>query len=204
MLSVVFTLAAAIVLGMRHATDADHVAAITTIVSRERSLARASRVGVVWGLGHSATILLVGGAIILLRVVLPDRVTNGFEILVALMLVVLGVRSLMGARHEHPPMPMPPFVVGLVHGLAGSAAAALLIVPLIPSAVWAVVYLLVFGLGTIVGMMLLTAMIAGSTLYATRRVARLDRWIRVGAGVASLAFGIALLVMRVPALIAAR
>jgi high-affinity nickel-transport protein len=188
------TLAAAIVLGMRHATDADHVVAVTSIVSRERSLGRASWVGVLWGLGHSATILLVGGAIVVLRVVLPARITTGFEIVVALMLVVLGVRSLLGMKHEHAPLPLPPFVVGVVHGLAGSAAAALLIVPLIPDPLWALLYLFVFGMGTIVGMMAITSIIAGSTIYATARMARLDRWIRAGAGVASLTFGTVLLV----------
>src|SRR5205814_3722906 len=114
------------------------------------------------------------------------RVTNGFEIAVALMLVVLGVRSLLGMKHEHAPLPLPPFMVGVVHGLAGSAAAALLIVPLIPDPIWALLYLLVFGIGTIVGMLVITSIIAGSTIYATARVARLDRWIRVGAGLASL------------------
>jgi hypothetical protein len=185
----VLTLAAAIVLGMRHATDADHVVAVTTIVTRERSLGRASWVGVLWGLGHTATILLVGGAIVLLRVVLPARITTGFEIVVALMLVVLGVRGLMGMKHEHAPVPAPPFIVGVVHGLAGSAAAALLIVPLIPDPLWAVAYLLVFGAGTILGMMVITSIIAGAAIYATSRIALLDRWIRMGAGVTSLTFG---------------
>ena len=81
-------------LGMRHATDPDHVVAVTTIVSQQRSLARAARTGVLWGLGHTATIILVGGAIVLLKVRLsgiPPRVGLSLELAVAVMLIVLGL-----------------------------------------------------------------------------------------------------------------
>ena len=190
----VFILATALVLGMRHATDADHVIAVSTIASRERSIWRASLIGMWWGAGHMTTILLVGGAIVGFKLVLPPRINAAFELCVALMLIVLGVRGLLTAYQPRSRIqPVSPFAVGVVHGLAGSAAAALLILPLIPNPAWAVLYLLVFGLGTIGGMATLTWAIAGSTMYATRRIRGLDRWIIAGAGAISLCFGAFLL-----------
>src|ERR1700741_4210735 len=86
-------------LGMRHATDPDHVVAVSTIVSRERSIPRAGWVGILWGIGHTLTILLVGAAIILFGVVIPPRLGLTLEFSVALMLILLGVLNLTGAMH---------------------------------------------------------------------------------------------------------
>src|SRR5919199_6810868 len=96
MLSTLSVLALGFVLGMRHATDLDHVIAVTTIVSQQRSVARAAGVGALWGVGHSATILLVGGAIVLFRVAIPPRLGLAMEFAVAVMLVVLGAANLSG------------------------------------------------------------------------------------------------------------
>ena len=165
-------------LGMRHATDADHVVAVSTIVSRERSVRAAGMVGALWGIGHTVTILLVGGAILLFGVVISPRVGLTMEFSVALMLVLLGTMNLTGAMkrmdevaHEHhhgkeAPAPhvheaiahgrsrlslLRPLVVGVVHGLAGSAAVALLVLTTIHDAAWGLLYLLVFGIGTVGG-----------------------------------------------------
>ncbi|HEU4996157.1 MAG TPA: hypothetical protein VFT29_15175 [Gemmatimonadaceae bacterium] len=190
-------LATALGLGMRHATDPDHVLAISTLVSRRGSPWRASGIGVLWGAGHMATILLVGGAIVAFNVTLPPRANDAFEGCVALMLIALGARSLLASRRARgAPRFASPFAVGVVHGLAGSAAAALMIVPLIHDGVRATLYLVVFGIGTILGMTLLTCAIAGSTMYVTRRVRGLDRWIGLGAGAMSVSFG-ALLLYRI-------
>src|SRR5919202_4049561 len=96
MLSTLSVLALGFILGMRHATDPDHVAAVTTIVSLQRSVTRAAGVGALWGLGHTATIVLVGGAIILFRLAVPPRLGLAMEFAVAVMLVTLGVRSIAG------------------------------------------------------------------------------------------------------------
>jgi high-affinity nickel-transport protein len=190
-------LATGLLLGMRHATDPDHVVAVTAIISRERSLWRAGGVGLLWGAGHGATILLVGGAIAVFGLVLPSRVNDAFELGVAVLLIVVGARNLVDA-HSHAALriPLPPFFVGVVHGLAGSAAAALLLVPLIADVHLAALYLIVFGAGTLVGMMVLTCAIAASTLYAARRVRGLNRWIQAGAGATSAILG-ALLIYRI-------
>ena len=181
-------------LGMRHATDPDHVVAVTTIVAQQRSLGRAARTGVLWGIGHTTTIMLVGGAIILLKVQLsaiPPRVGLSLEFAVAVMLVVLGLLTLAGGERRVADSTARPLTVGFIHGLAGSAAVATLPqVALIPNPVWAVTYLAVFGVGTIVGMMLITASIAAPSLMAVNRFAGLNRTLRIASGVASIAFGL--------------
>ena len=181
-------------LGMRHATDPDHIVAVTTIVSQQRSLARAARTGVLWGIGHTATIFLVGGAIIVLKVQLdgiPPRIGLSLEFAVAVMLVVLGLLTLAGGERRVVDSPARPITVGFVHGLAGSAAVATLPqVALIPDPRWAAGYLAVFGVGNIAGMLLITVSIAAPSLFATRRFVGMNRTLRIASGVVSIAFGL--------------
>ena len=201
--------------GMRHATDPDHVVAVTTIVARERSVLRAAAVGAQWGLGHTATILLVGALIVGFKLTISPRVGLSMELAVAAMLVTLGVLNLANVRparaHAHaaqsdadadadggagapaPALPartLPPFVVGTVHGLAGSAAATLFVTSLIPDPLWALGALAIFGLATVLGMTLVTVALAVPSAYAASRVASLQRGIRLASGVASIAFGL--------------
>jgi sulfite exporter TauE/SafE len=240
-------------LGMRHATDPDHVVAVSTIVSRERSIPRAGWIGILWGVGHTLTILVVGAAIILFGVVIPPRLGLTLEFSVALMLILLGVLNLTGAMHwlshrfspthpqhrgthshlhshgdyahvhphshttatsgaaaaDHhgtevePPHwlrapfarlgifhSLRPLLIGIVHGLAGSAAVALLVLGTIREARWAVFYLLVFGLGTIVGMMLMTLAFAIPFTFAGNRFGWLNKGLVTTTGVVSLIFGL--------------
>jgi hypothetical protein len=181
-------------LGMRHATDPDHVVAVTTIVSQQRSLARAARTGALWGMGHTATILLVGGAIILLKVQLsgiPPRLGLSLEFAVAVMLIVLGLLTLAGNDRRVAESTARPITIGFVHGLAGSAAVATLPqVALIPNPLWAAGYLAVFGLGTIAGMLLVTVSIAAPSLLAVHRFHGLNRTLRIASGMASVGFGL--------------
>jgi len=236
-------------LGMRHATDPDHVIAVTTIVSRHRSTASAAVIGALWGVGHTLTILVVGAGIVLLGWVIPPRLGLSLELSVGVMLVVLGIMNLTGVlqritetvtpatgapgtvhahahphgdyvhthvhghepeAHPHAPDQTPlaqldrrlgslglyqaarPLVVGVVHGLAGSAAVALLVLATIGNTAWSIVYLFVFGVGTIVGMMLITAGIAWPFAYAGARFTRLPGRLRVVSGVISLLVGLAL------------
>jgi high-affinity nickel permease len=200
-------------LGMRHATDVDHVLAVSTFVGREKSMRSAALVGALWGVGHTLTILVVGGAIVLFGVVLPARVGLAMELCVAVMLVSLGVINLVGSRrgrqaqdrsHPHPHLPRGPldrlgklralrsFAVGVVHGLAGSAAVALLVLATIRQPFAAVLYLLVFGVGTVVGMMLITSAIAAPIVYSGRQLSGWDRHLGWVTGLLSLGFGLAL------------
>jgi high-affinity nickel permease len=239
-------LAIGFLLGMRHATDPDHVIAVSTIVSRERSILKAALIGVLWGVGHTLTILLVGAGIILFGLAIPVRVGLTMEFSVGLMLILLGVLNLSGAMRwitekfspAHPPVTgshahihdhgsqihlhwhshqperehhgesltppnwagggsrlglfhtLRPLFVGLVHGLAGSAAVALLVLSTIRAPQWAVLYLLIFGVGTIAGMMLITAAISLPFSFAGYKFAWLNKSLVVGSGVLSLAFGL--------------
>ena len=207
-------------LGMRHALDPDHVIAITTIVSKQGTTSRAALIGAMWGVGHTMTIFVVGAAIILFNVVIPVRLGLSMELAVGAMLILLGVLSLTGttqrlqsrfapetaphasAEHTHPFwMPRPfqgfglynalrPLLIGIVHGLAGSAAVALLVMTTIRDPWWALAYLLLFGVGTIAGMMVITAVISTPFIHTARKYSRLNRGITLASGLLSLGFGI--------------
>jgi len=189
--SLLFTFITSLLLGMRHATDPDHIVAVTTIVTRERSVAKAAGVGAVWGIGHTITLLIVGGAIIGFKVAMNARLGLSLELCVAIMLIVLGLLNLFNVRARTSGISATrPFLVGVVHGLAGSAGAALLIVPLIDDPRWAAIYLLTFGLGTIVGMALITLTIAFPSLLAAAHLPNFQRSLRIASGAVSLVFGL--------------
>src|SRR4051812_24747938 len=150
-----------LVLGMRHATDADHIAAVSTIVATDRTTRGAALIGAMWGVGHSVSVMLVGGALVLFRLTMPPRVALGLELGVAVMLVVLGIRALVWrTRSVQVRSLRRPMLIGVVHGLAGSAVLALLVIGATPSAVVASVYLVCFCAGTVMGMGAITALLA--------------------------------------------
>jgi hypothetical protein len=190
-MSLFITFVTSLLLGMRHATDPDHIVAVTTIVARERSVVKAAGIGAVWGLGHTITLLLVGGAIIAFKIGFNARLGLSMELCVAVMLIVLGLLNLFDVKmRTGAPSTSRPFFVGVVHGLAGSAAAALLIVPLMDDPRWAALYLITFGLGTIVGMSIVTISIAAPSLLAAAHMPSLQRSLRVASGAVSLVFGL--------------
>src|SRR6201998_959547 len=232
-------------LGIRHATDPDHVIAVTTIVSRQQSIRHAGLIGVLWGLGHTITIVLVGTGIMVFNLAIPPPIGLAMELAVGLMLILLGVLNLTGLtgwiterftpehsagvvhthvhRHggeahvhthahdpdahlgleERPQGPVQqllarlglyqllrPLAVGIVHGLAGSAAVALLVLTTIRSPRWAIAYLLVFGLEAIAHMMLIPMTRGAPFAYTGNRFASLNRGLGVASGVISVAFGL--------------
>lgn len=227
-------------LGMRHATDADHVIAITTILNRTRRAADTTLIGALWGAGHTITVLTVGVLIIVFNVVIPPALGLAMEFAVALMLIGLGVLNLTGGlanvterltpstplhvhEHAHAPLRTPdkaphshlhghgadrglsraelgaslgwyqllrPLVVGVVHGLAGSAAVALLVLGTIEGTGAAIAYLVIFCLGVAAGMAVLTTIIGLPLLAANTRWRQINRWLTIGSGLLSLAFGL--------------
>ena len=228
-------------LGMRHATDADHVIAVTTILNRSRRFAHMTLIGALWGLGHTVTVVLVGIAIIVFNVVIPPPVGLAMEFAVALMLIALGVLNLTGGLRQlterlTPPAPLHghphehlhahddddgehphrhahlhghgtdadlslvetfgwyqllrPVAVGLVHGLAGSAAVALLVLATIDDRAAALAYLVIFCVGVAAGMAVLTTVIGLPFWVAKARSAQINRWLMIGSGLLSLAFGL--------------
>ena len=218
-------------LGMRHATDADHVIAVTTILNRSRRFLDTTLIGALWGLGHTVTVVIVGVLIIGFNVVIPPPVGLAMEFAVALMLIGLGILNLTGGLRSFtervtPPAPIHahdhahsgeshahlhghgehpglvatlgryqlirPVVVGLVHGLAGSAAVALLVLATIQDTGTAVAYLFIFCIGVGAGMAVLTTIIGLPFMISGARSAQINRWLTIGSGMLSLAFGLLL------------
>jgi len=187
-----------LLLGLRHAADPDHVVAVTAITARTRRVLPATLLGIVWGLGHTLTLFVVGAGIILFNWSVPPRLGLAMEFCVALALVVVGLLNLGRGRRPDPELEGrgdgPPvrraFVVGLVHGLAGSAAVALLVLATVQDPWWACGYLLVFGLGTLFGMGLITTGFGLPVATAVRRWGGAGQLIRFSTGVLSLAFGL--------------
>jgi high-affinity nickel-transport protein len=177
-------------LGVRHAVDPDHVVAVGTMATRSFSFRRSASLGALWGAGHTLTIMLVGGAIVLLRTAVSPRIALAMEFGVAIMLIVLGVMNLFGAhRGEQPASSVRPLVVGMVHGMAGSAAIALLVLATIRDSALGLVYLLCFGVGTIAGMVAVTALLVLPLSLVVTRAGISRQWLAAASGLASLAFG---------------
>lgn len=249
MTSVIPIAALGFFLGMRHATDADHVIAVSTIVSHNKRPLSAAIIGAFWGIGHTVTILLVGGGIILFGWVIPPRLGLSLEFAVGLMLILLGLMNLRSVlqlvaerrpvvdhphtevhshahshgdyvhhhphghtpeAHPHDPDRTPvnwldrhlgewrgyralrPLLIGVVHGLAGSAAVALLVLATIQDPRWGLLYLAIFGLGTVLGMMLITLVVALPFAYTHRYGPRINLGLRLASGALSLGFGLLL------------
>jgi High-affinity nickel-transport protein len=181
-----------LLLGVRHALDPDHVIAIGTITARAPSVRRSAGVGALWGLGHAVTILGVGGTIVLLRAAISPRAGLMMEFAVAAMLIALGFLNLAYARHTEPaaPSPIRPFIIGMVHGMAGSAAIALVVLATISDPAVGMLYLLLFGVGTIAGMIVVTTLMTVPMTMMVARTGVSRRWLTVASGLVSLAFGV--------------
>ncbi len=230
-ISIGATLALGLVLGLRHALDADHVAAVATLVEGQGALRRAALTGFVWGVGHAVTLGIVGGLLVALRVTVPERIALLFEFAVGLMLVGLGVRALLaGVRpslHVHPhehdgvahahlhlhavrhdagstaaphhhPHPLRgglrPFLVGSLHGLAGTGALVLLVLTTLPTVFLGWLYLGIFGLGSIAGMLLMSLALGAPLALAHARANSLYVLLRLAAGAGSVGLGVLLCV----------
>jgi hypothetical protein len=210
-------IAVGLLVGTRHAFEPDHLAAVSTLVTTSKSPRGATALGLLWGLGHTISLLAVGIVLVLVDGVLPARLGVAFELAVAAMLVVLGVRAVIrgvrnsdghtglhrhgGAAHSHGgahdhvhlgarPLAWRPLTIGLVHGLAGSGALTALAFAELPTTTARVVYMLLFGLGSIAGMALATG-IAGAALARMARGGNARRVLAITSGCASCICGIA-------------
>lgn len=148
---------AGIGMGLRHALDADHVAAVMSLLQRGVSAGRAARVAALWALGHSVSFVLVGVAVIGLGLRAPPRFDVAVDLLVAATLVTLGTLALRGGPQDLARTSARPVAVGMVHGLAGSASLALVSSTTLPSRGAAAMYLALFAAGTVLGMVAVTA-----------------------------------------------
>lgn len=204
-------------LGLRHALEADHVVAVSTIVGRCGSVWRSSIVGAFWGLGHTAALLVATIFVLLFRVAIPANTALGLEFIVGLVIVALGIgllRQLIrdgmtvhahdrkGGRHLHlhrnaatadahaRAHRMRPFLVGVLHGLAGSATLTLFVLSTLSSAWAALAYVLVFGVGTIAGMLAMSAAIGLPFRLAAAGGVKLVVPVQGAAALSSIAFGL--------------
>jgi ABC-type nickel/cobalt efflux system permease component RcnA len=209
------------ILGLKHALDADHLVAVSTIVSERKGFWSSTIVGALWGLGHTASLVVVGLAVIAFNFHIPEKIAMIMELFVALMLIGLGANVLWKIRkgatfhvhthdhhdhlhihphlheqasevqHEHHGMKFnkKPFFVGMVHGMAGSAALMLLVLSTISSRAVALLYIAIFGFGSVGGMCVMSALI-GLPFSLTAKHDRLNAIIRTSAGVISLFFGL--------------
>jgi hypothetical protein len=204
--SVAVVLLVGVLLGLRHATDPDHIAAMTTLVAsgRERAARSAAGLGTWWGIGHGITLVVFGVPILLAERFVPERVQQGAETAVAALIVFLAIRLLVRWRHgyfdlhahphpeqehrHHVRTPLGALGIGLVHGIGGSAGVGILLLATIPSETVAVASLLLLALFTAVSMAVVTVGF-GMTL-SSRPVASASHAVVPALGALSLAFGV--------------
>jgi high-affinity nickel permease len=220
------TLGLGLLLGLKHALEADHLIAVSTIVTREQSPWRALGIGLWWGAGHTLTLLLTGVVVLGLKTQIPPPLGLSLEFLVGIVLVGLGLTTLYDCwrkrlhahSHIHPDIVslhkerhthfhthaessahrhshrvhvgFKPLLIGMVHGLAGSAALMLLVLTAIPSAMLGLLYVVLFGCGSIIGMGLVSFLMGMFVTFASDWLHELDLRLRVVTGVLSTAFGV--------------
>jgi hypothetical protein len=211
------------VLGLKHATEADHVIAVSTFVSREKSLLRSCWIGLFWGAGHTLSLAIAGSLLLLLKVNISSSVSGWLEFGVAAMLVGLGARALYRTwkdalhvhRHVHTHIPgraghthwhlhvgaadthsgwlhvgLRPLLVGMVHGAAGTGALMLLVLSTIQSPLQALLYIVIFGAGSIAGMLIVSLLLAAPLRWIAGHSESGYRFIHATAGVLSCVFGV--------------
>lgn len=200
-------------LGFEHAMDPDHVAAVSTIVGQIMNLKKASVIGILWGMGHTTTIVLTGILILVLKVRLPNWFSPYLELFVGIMLILLGLDILWKVKkkklHIHPHRHGDKihihfhshkgssdhnhihrsYLVGLVHGLAGSASITLLVLTSIKSMFIGIIYLILFGIGSIIGMLMISVIIYLPFLF-TSRYNKINILIKGGIGLVSVIIGL--------------
>jgi hypothetical protein len=189
-------------MGVKHALEADHLAAVCTLVAGDGSVTRAAKVGALWGIGHGAVIVLAGGLLVAMGASVPTPIALGLDIAVALMLIGLGAAALRSLTLQAAQPALAgapsgralgrPLAVGLLHGASGTAALTLLVASTITVRSHAVAFVVIFGLASIAGMALVAAAVAWPLRSAARRAPALMRMLRGLAGAASIAAGIAI------------
>jgi len=221
--STISMLAFGFLLGLKHAIEADHIAAVSTIASEHASLVRSTLVGAFWGVGHTISLLVAGAAIAFLHIEISNRMSLVLEFAVGLMLIVLGARVLRkivrgghlhmhvhqhgGRLHAHPhihetrdhdatsnhhglKLHRRPLIVGMIHGLAGSGALMLLVLSTIHQPLIALGYVVVFGLGSTGGMMVMSVLVGLPAILTAQRFARVNLVLRATAAGFSVVLGL--------------
>ncbi len=208
------------IFGFRHALEPDHIVAMVNILTKTKSFKKALSHGTAWGIGHTLTLLVVGTAILFFSLSIPRDVTLLFEAIVGLMIIVLGASVLfeiwkgkihihMHAHddikhahfhthenaknhiHQHDNSALSrPLIIGTIHGLAGSAALMLLVLSTIKSAFTGILYILVFGAGTVLSMAIISCIVSFPFIFTGKVYKNLHVWLNIGSGLGSILFGL--------------
>lgn len=187
------------ILGLKHATDPDHVVAVTTFLGKERQLRRACGIGLFWGLGHTIALSIAGLVVIGLKIPISKWLADRLELVVAAMLIILGARLISTVHtrwHEHHHdfgwrrLGLRPMLVGIVHGTAGSAALTLLVLSTMSSTINGLLYVLIFGVGSMLGMLVISLLLSLPIRLAGERMAAAIRPLQMSTGVLSCGFGL--------------
>lgn len=192
MSSVFFTLILGFILGIKHAFEPDHMIAVSTIVADQKNPLKAALVGTFWGLGHTSSLFIIGFAVLLLKLSIPEKLSMSFELFVGIMLVILGVRAIrqrkvtLNTHRKHHTS----FLIGTVHGLAGSGALMLLVLATIPSLTQGLYYILLFGFGSTLGMSAMSFLLGLPFIFSAGKFPQLEKYLRLIAGTLSILFGL--------------
>lgn len=205
-----------LILGTLHALDADHIVAVSTLITETKSIKKTAKLGIFWGIGHTAALLMIGLSVMLLKITIPEQFGTPFELIIGGIIILLGIKILyttFGTKththmHTHGDLshthihltrekeknhhrkPLTAFLIGTIHGTAGSAALMLIVLSTITKPLEEIIYIGVFGLGTILGMSLVTTVIGWSLITTTKKINRIQKPLHATIGVASILFGV--------------
>lgn len=186
-----------LVLGIKHSIEPDHIIAVSTMVSNQKKLWRSTLTGIFWGIGHTITLFIVGMVLVLLKGELPEVWAMSLEFLVGIMLVYLGFKNFVSVKaayrqsHKHDKASLVKVtVIGFIHGLAGSAAMVILTLSTVKTVWECALYILVFGVGTIAGMLIFTTILGIPFVYSSKLNFKWNRGLMQAAGTVSFLFGI--------------
>lgn len=200
-------------LGIKHAFEADHMIAVSQIVNKHNNPLKAALVGTFWGMGHTTSLFIIGLIVLLAKISIPINISLLFELLVGVLLVFLGIKSLTKIKsiihshihkhydqthshahqhssQEHKHSHKSSFIIGSLHGLAGSGALMILVLSTIRSTLSGVFYILIFGLGSILGMTAISVLLGVPFIYSTKKFPKVSLYINLIAGVISIVFGL--------------
>ncbi len=222
-------------IGMQHALEADHIAAVASIAARQSSVRRIVCHGAVWGIGHTITLMMFAGAALFLDQAIDDALSAMLELCVGMLLVGLGShlfyrlwrdrihfhahRHANGVQHLHAHshrddredhlasehdhahpvgVPVRTLLVGMIHGLAGSAVLLVLTTATVNDPVTGMIYIAIFGFGSVLGMAALSAFIAIPLSYSARALTWVNRGLQGAVGAATVVLGLAIVLRSTP------
>ncbi|MBO8171332.1 MAG: urease accessory protein UreH [Bacillaceae bacterium] len=186
-----------LILGLKHALEADHVIAVSTMATRQSGFKKAALTGIYWGAGHTTTIFLMGLPVFLFKTHLPADMAVGFEFVVGLMLLYLGISAWYQKEKNRTDGSLQPgiksMIIGMIHGLAGGSAVILLAIGTVDSIWYAAGFILLFGVGTILGMLAFSSVIGLSLAYSHKMGARIQQRVTGWAALLSILYGLFLI-----------